>query len=109
MAKENFKKFFRKGKNHVEKTDHELMFEQIEQAIYKAKDAGREHCTIYIFKENREVSTGATLEIYRPNLDLPDDAYYIEDRLIKMGFYCSNKFLRDTLTVFIYFEDKFKF
>lgn len=109
MANENFKKFFRKDKNHVEKTEKELMFEQVEQAIEKAKDAGREHCTVYIFKENREVSTGATLEIYHPTLDLPDDAHYIEDRLIKLGYYCSNKFLRDTLTVFIYFEDKFKF
>lgn len=109
MTKEKFNKLFRKGNNHVEKTDQELMFEQVEKAIEIAKDAGREHCTVYIFKEKREVSTGATLEIYQPTLDLPDDANYIEDRLIKMGFYCSNKFLRDTLTVFIYFEDKFKF
>lgn len=109
MTTTKFNKFFRKSKSELEKTDQERMFDQVEQAIEKAKDAGREHCVVYIFKENREVSTGATMEIYQPTLDLPDDAYYIEDRLVKMGFYCSSKFLRDTLTVFIYFEDKFKF
>ena len=102
-------KLMRKGKNHIEKTEHEIMFNEIEDAMRKAICDGRNHCAIYMYKENREVTTGATLELYRPDASFSDDAIYIEDRLITMGCYCSAKFLKDTLTVFIFFEDKFAF
>jgi hypothetical protein len=106
---DRFTNFFKK-QPPAEMTDQERMMFYIEQTIEKSKLEDKEHCTICIFQTPRETPTGATLELFRPELIIPEDANYIEDRLIKMGHYCSTKYSRNSITVFVYFdEDQFKF
>lgn len=101
--------FFKKQPTE-EMSDQDRMLYYIEQTIKKSQEEGKEHCTVCLFQKPRETSTGATLELFRPDLVIPEDANYIEDRLIKLGHYCSTKYNRNAITVFIYFdENKFNF
>jgi hypothetical protein len=99
---DRFTNFFKK-QPPVEMTEQERIMYYIEQTIQKSKLEDKEHCTVCMFQTPRETPTGATLELFRPELVIPDDAIYIEDRLIKMGHYCSTKYNRNSITVFVYF------
>ncbi len=84
---DRFTNFFKK-QPPVEMTEQERIMYYIEQTIQKSKLEDKEHCTVCIFQTPRETPTGATLELFRPELVIPDFYIYIDDIFFYLGLFC---------------------